>query len=136
MYLRPQDIIIIEHVTFKDNNKVDSHLYGRPAILINASPEFLYFLTISTHLPSKNNRNPYQYFAITPKIGLKKNSYINLKNIYKIPTIGYRIICTVPEGIFYKTLQKLKYYQENIYTDSLYPEIREETTEMIRKLKR
>ncbi len=134
MYLQPQDIILVHNITFKDNQKVDFHQKGRPVLLINTSLDYLYFLTLSTHKPKSSS---YQFYPISKQESLlKKDSYINLQNIYKTPTIGYIAIATIPDDIFYDILKCFQYYQEHKKTDILYPEIQEESVEMIRRLKR
>lgn len=137
MFLQPGDIIIVKHIVFKDNNIIDTNLHGHPALILYTTPEFIYFLTLTSKTTKRIKQNPYQFYFLNSKeIYFKKDSYINLKNIYKTSTVSYTAQECIPADVLYDILKCFQYYQEHLKKDPLYAEIKDEAQEITRKLKR
>lgn len=99
-------IIIVKNIIFKDGVLDHAYKKGRPCLVIDINDEEITFLTLSTLYNDIKYRNDY-IFENYKKMGLKKNTYVNLQNIYKTKLCFYMEACKISELDYYKIIRKL-----------------------------
>lgn len=124
MFAEEQDIIVINNIYFKPNNKLDTRITGHPVLIIKKTDTHFYFLVITSKEPKGKNKEAYFASQINVKGFTKKPiNYINLAHIYKYELRNYAPSGRVDDEIFLKIMLKLQEYQETYRTDEYYSEV-------------
>ncbi len=125
MSFKVGDIIYVRNIKFKDNKKLDTRLNGHPAVIIGIVDNFFYYLILSSN-EMFYLKYPKGYFKLIKdkRNKLKKDSYVNFRNVYKSKLVNYVPIGEVRKDVYTKLIKALKKYKYKNYDDVIYNQIR------------
>lgn len=116
MFYDRGSIVKKKNITFKQSNMIDFRIAGHPVLFpvdFGFDDDFFYFFTLSSqvhHYP----KDPDRYFLLkkTPRSGLKTNSIVDLKYVYKCDAFNEVPMGKIPEPINSEIISKFYSYNE------------------------
>jgi hypothetical protein len=133
MFIRSQDVVIMDYINVKNEEGNDMLIGKHPVIILSVTDEYFYFVHMSTSFFSKNGN--YYKMTTHDKKGIRKEyCYVNLNWVHKHPHKNLQPFTFVPEKKFVDIVSALIECQENRDTlDPNYLEIKEELLDIVYK---
>lgn len=120
MYYERGTLINKKNILFKQSNKLDSRIHGHPVILpidFGFEDSYLYFFTLSSQI-EHYIKEPERYFLLkkTRGSGLRTNSIVDLKYVYKCEFFNTIPTGIIPKNLNYEIIKKF-YKYNNVVVD-------------------
>lgn len=123
MHVQQGDIIIVKNTIFKDTGLIDTRIGGHPAIVLDTTDDYLYYLMMRSENGFNRKAVYYQLKETQREKYTRKVEYVNCKYIYKREAGFYNPKDHIKDEQLFEIFEKLVYFQENIMQDPVYPEI-------------
>ena len=113
-----------ENIVFKNDNSYDINSKYHPCLIISEDEENFYYLTLTSQIPYRSLADKYYKLKRNNDNNLKKESYVNLRYIYKKPICWIEEVGFVNEDILKDLFTYLDMVQEK-YKDKDYELIKD-----------